>query len=285
MTERDASGRFPGVSIGTRFGGFNKNRNARASLRCDMIPAVGSLLASGNVAEVFAWGEDQVLKLYKPASWAKRVAFREAANQAAVEALVLPAPAVHGVVKQSGRWGILSDRVGGTSFAQRMLAQPALVTEHLEALIKLQLQLQKATAPFFADAKQRLASHIGHAPQLRPERKKALIAALRAMPDGEQLCHFDFHPMNVLGPVNSPVVIDWCDACRGTAAADGCRSYVLLEIHAEAFAARYLEDYCKISRFSASELLAWRPFLLAAKLIETPVEAPRLLALLAATGW
>jgi hypothetical protein len=250
-----------------------------------MTAAIGSLLASGNVAEVFAWKKDQVLKLYKPAPWAKRVAFREAANQAAVEAMGLPAPAVHGVIEQDGRWGIVSDRVEGASFAQRMLADPALMTEYVKALIDLQLRLHQAAAPFFTDVKQRLANHISHAPQLGLERKDALITALQAMPDGVQLCHFDFHPMNVLGAVSTPVVIDWCDACRGTAAADSCRSHVLLEIHAEALAGPYLEHYCKISRRYASELLAWRPFMLAAKLIETPTEAPRLMALLAATGW
>ena len=245
---------------------------------------LGSLLASGNTAEVFAWGDDQVLKLYKPAPWAKRVAFREAANQAAVEAMGLPAPSVHGVIAQSDRWGVVSDRVEGTSFAQRMLADPTLVTGHVEALIDLQLRLQQSTALFFPGAKQRLANHISHASLLSPDRRSALIAGLQAMPDGGQLCHFDFHPMNVLGAVTSPVVIDWCDACRGTASADGCRSHVLLEIHAEALAAYYLERYCRLSQCSMDEILAWRPYMLAAKLIETPAEAPRLLGLLAATG-
>jgi hypothetical protein len=252
--------------------------------RCMTVES-GSLLASGNVADVFAWGNDRVLKLYKPVLWAKRVAFREAANQAAVEGMGLPVPALHGVVAQSERWGIVSDRVNGTSFAQRMLANPTLVTGHLEALIDLQLRLQQTTAPFFAGVKQRLANHISRAPQLTPERKDALISGLHAMPDGDQLCHFDFHPMNVLGGVNSPAVIDWCDACRGTALADACRSHVLLEIHTEMLAALYLEHFCRMSQCSADELLAWRPYMLAAKLIETPVESPRLLSLLAATGW
>lgn len=246
---------------------------------------IGSLLASGNTADVFAWGDNRVVKLYKPAPWAKRVAFREAANQAAVEAMGIPVPAVYGVVEYSDRWGVVSDRVQGTSFAQRMLADPTLVTGHVEALIDLQLRLQQTTASFFAGVKQRLANHIGHAPHLDPDRKNALIAGLRAMPDGDQLCHFDFHPMDVLGTMSSPVVIDWCDACRGTPLADSCRSHMLLEIHAEPFAASYLERYCRVNQCSADELMAWRPYMLAAKLIETPAEAPRLLRLLAVTGW
>src|SRR5687767_6691364 len=149
-----------------------------------MTSALGPLLASGNVAEVHAWRDHQVLKLYKPAPWAKRTAFREAANQAAVEAMGLPVPAMHGVIAQGERWGVIFDRVEGSSFAERMLADAALVPGHLEALIDLQLHLQQSAAPFFAGLKQRLASHIGLASQLRPERKRVLLAGLQAMPDG-----------------------------------------------------------------------------------------------------
>ncbi len=249
-----------------------------------MTSPLGSLLASGNVAEVFAWRDGQVLKLFKQAPWAKRAAFREAANQAAVEAMGLSVPAVHGIITQGERWGVVFDRVEGSSFAQRMLADAALVPRHLEALVDLQSRLQQNAAPFFAGLKQRLASHIGLAPQLGPERKQVLLAELHEMPDGDRLCHFDFHPMNVLGPVDGPVVIDWADACRGAAPADACRSHVLLEVHAAPLAAPYLELYCGASRCTADEVLAWRPYVLAAKLIETPDEAPRLLALLAASG-
>jgi Ser/Thr protein kinase RdoA (MazF antagonist) len=143
-----------------------------------------------------------------------------------------------------------------------MLADAALVTGHLKALADLQLRLQAAAAPFFTGVKQRLAAHISLASELAAERKRALLAGLQVMPDGDQLCHFDFHPMNVLGPVDRPVVVDWTDACRGTAQADVCRSHVLLEIHAEPLEAPYLECYCAVSQCTADEVLVWRPFML-----------------------
>jgi hypothetical protein len=243
-----------------------------------MTSALGPLLASGNVAEVHAWRDRQVLKLYKAAPWAKRVAFREAANQATVEAMGLPVPPVHGVTALGERWGIVSDRIDGSSFAQ------APASLQLTALIALQVRLQQSAAPFLTGLKQRLASHIGLAPQLGPERKRKLLDGLQAMPDGDRLCHFDFHPMNVLGSTDHPVVIDWADACSGPAMADACRSHVLLEIHFPELAAPYLERYCEASGHAAEEVLAWRPYMLAAKLIETPAEAPKLMALLSAMG-
>jgi Ser/Thr protein kinase RdoA (MazF antagonist) len=250
-----------------------------------MTADLGPPLASGNTAEVYALRDGQVLKLYKPGAWTKRAAFREAANQATAEAFALPVPAVHGVIAHGERWGVISDRVEGTSFAARMLADPALVPGHLAALVDLQLRVQQTAAPFFTGLKQRLASHIDLAPQLAPERKRALLDGLRAMPDGDLLCHLDFHPMNVLGPVDRPTVIDWCDACRGAAPADVCRSYVLLQVHAEAIALPYLERYCAVADCTADEVLAWRPYVLAAMVLETPDQAPRLLALLAESGW
>src|SRR5215468_4887279 len=126
-----------------------------------MATALGPPIATGNVAEVFAWGEGRVLKLYKPSPWAKRTAMREASNQAAVEDMGLPVPAVHGVLQQGERWGVVFDRVEGTTFAQRMLADAAVVPGHLQALIALQLRLQQHAAPFFTGVKQRMANHIG----------------------------------------------------------------------------------------------------------------------------
>jgi aminoglycoside phosphotransferase (APT) family kinase protein len=249
-----------------------------------MISALGPPLAAGNVAEVYAWGEGRVLKLYKPAPWAKRTAFREASNQAAAEAMGLPVPAVHGVIAEGERWGVVSDRVEGASFAERLSADPATISVEFDALVALQLRLQRSDAPFFAGMKQRLAAHIDAASELAPRRKRVLLAGLKEMPDGDRLCHFDFHAMNVMGSADRPVVIDWCDACRGPAPADACRSYVLIEIHYPPMATPYLERYCQASGWAAEEVLSWRPYMLAAKLIETPAEAPRLLALLDALG-
>ena len=182
------------------------------------------------------------------------------------------------IVAEGERWGIVSDRIEGSAFAADLSA------DRLRALVDLQLRLQQAGAPFLTGLKQRLASHIGLAPQLDPERKRILLAGLQEMPDDDRLCHFDFHPLNVLGRIDRPVVIDWADACRGAALADACRSHVTLEIHATEVAAPYLQRYCAASGCAEDEVLAWRPYILAAKLIETPAVAPRVLALLDALG-
>jgi Ser/Thr protein kinase RdoA (MazF antagonist) len=88
------------------------------------------------------------------------------------------------------------------------------------------------------------------------------------MPDGDRLCHGDLHPLNILGDVDKPMIIDWPDACRGDPAADVCRSYLLLTLHAGELAAPYLDAYCRLGKISRRASLDWLPYVAAAKLAE-----------------
>jgi Ser/Thr protein kinase RdoA (MazF antagonist) len=211
--------------------------------------AIGRLLGAGARADVFEWG-DRVLKLYRSPD-AKAAAFREAPIQAAVESLELPVPAVGGVQQVDGRWGVVSDRVRQASFAERMRAEPEAMPTYLAEMARLHVQIHAYPAPQLASLKTKLASDIAAARPIGDEQRLALLGGLAGMPDGDRLCHGDFHPMNVLGDIARPVVIDWPDARRGDPAADVCRSYLLLHLHADAWAEPYVEAYCHAGDFHA----------------------------------
>jgi hypothetical protein len=246
-----------------------------------MQETMGRLLAAGNVAELFEW-DGRALKLYR-APAAKRVAFREAAIHAAVEALGLPVPAVWGVRQIGGRWGILFDRVSAASFAERMRDDSATVATHLEILAGLQTRIHAHSAPHFRSLRVRLAADIAGTTLFGQPRKQSLLRSLAAMPEGHRLCHGDFHPGNVLGELEQPLVIDWPDACRGDPAADACRSYLIMQLHAEDLAAPYLDAYCRIAGVPRPTILAWLPYVAAARLAEDVAgEADRLLRMVAA---
>ena len=231
-----------------------------------MTPAKGHLLAAGNVAEIFQWGA-RVLKLYKSPT-AKPVVFREAAIHAAVEALGLPVPSVWGVDQVDARWGIIFDRVSKTSFADQMQGAPDEIPNYLERMARLQIAIHERVAVAFTSLKVRLASRIEQTTHLEPGRKKILLVGLAAMPDGDKLCHGDFHPLNILADADRHWIIDWPDACRGDPAADLCRSYVLLTLHAKDLAEPYLDAYSRLGGVSPEVALGWLPYIAAAKLAE-----------------
>src|SRR6516164_8975377 len=240
-----------------------------------MVETIGRLLAAGNVAEVFEWGS-RVVKLYRsPAR--KPTAFREAAIHAAVEAMALPVPAVWGVLEIGGRWGIVFDRVKERSFAERMREDPSVIPECMQILAQLHARIHSQPARQLGSLKAKLATNIAGIGLLDEPLKQIMLGRLADMPEGDRLCHGDFHPINVLGQNSQPMVIDWPDACCGDPAADVCRSYLLLRLHAADIAEPYLDAYCRISNVTWEKVLDWLPCVAAARLAEDiPDECDRL---------
>jgi Ser/Thr protein kinase RdoA (MazF antagonist) len=241
-------------------------------------PVLDRILGSGREAEVFEYGAE-VVKLYQPAA-PKRSAFREAAILALVESFDLPVPQVGGVQQFDGRWGVVMTLAPGTPFADAMRRQPALVPTYLNKMALLQQRVHGQQAIQFASLKVRLAANIRQAGILCEKQRSGLLGRLAGMPDGDHLCHGDFHPLNILGPPGHEILVDWLDATRGDPAADVCRSYVLMAPVVPAIAAAYIDAYVSMSDVSRERIEQWLPFVAAARLAENaPNEADALIAM------
>ena len=245
--------------------------------------ALGRRLGSGKDAEVFELGE-AVIKLYRSAV-PKHTAFREAAALAQAEAMGLPVPRVGDVRHIDGRWGVVMDRVDGHSFAEIIDAQPAEEAAHLKEMAALHRRIHACEAVFFGSLKAKLEANIRRTTALSEGRQQKLLEALAGLPDGDRLCHGDFHPWNVLGPPSRSSVIDWTSAARGSPAADVCRSYVLIKPSAPDRAASYVEAYAELAGGSQEDIFRWLPVVAAARLAEgVPDEVAGLMAMLESGG-
>jgi aminoglycoside phosphotransferase (APT) family kinase protein len=64
-----------------------------------------------------------------------------------------------------------------------------------------------------------------------PERLgRWILEVLDGLPDGDRLCHGDFHVSNVLAGRSGPAVIDWTLVTRGHPTSDFARSSLLTEM-------------------------------------------------------
>ncbi len=228
-----------------------------------MTNAIGPRLGSGKEAEVFAY-EGYALKLYRHPA-AKPSAFREAATLSIIECLGLPAPRPISVGAFGDRWGVVMTRADGRPFAEALPGDPA---PHLAAMARLHARIHACDASRLPALKSRLAHDIRQAELLGPARRRTLLAALAALPDGDRLCHGDFHPWNILGTPEAPMVIDWLDATRGHPTADLCRSYVLIHPVWPETARAYLTVYDAAAPGETEDLLAWLPVVAGARLAE-----------------
>jgi len=238
---------------------------------------VGTPIGAGRVAEVFLHPAG-VLKLYRPSA-PKASAFREAAILAQIGALGLPVPEVISAGPYKDRWGIVMTRASGNSFARMLEDDPAIAPSLATAMARLHRRLHAAGATRLPGLKTVLAANIRKAAALDDRRRRGALDRLATLPDGDRLCHGDFHPFNVLGSVRKPTVIDWLDASRGAPSADVCRSFVLMHPYDAGFAHAYVRSYAAFGVPSVPEIMAWLPCVAAARLAEGVAEIDALMAM------
>ncbi|EPE98510.1 phosphotransferase family protein [Rhizobium grahamii] len=242
----------------------------------DTMSKIGRTLGLGKQAEVYEFG-DLALKLYK-SGVPKTSAFREAAHLAFVERNGLPAPRVHAVKEYEGRWAVVMDLAPNESLGEGLISSARAPILQKMVLIHQEIHTRPGTG--LAPLKARLAVNIRQACALPEGDRKRLLQYLQTLPDGDTLCHGDFHPWNVHGSV----VVDWLDACSGHPAADVCRTYILLRQIDLALATDYVEAYVSTGSIEADQVFAWLPPVAAARLAEdVPLEQMDLLQLAGVT--
>ena len=215
----------------------------------------GPVVGHGSQAAVYAKGECAV-KLYRD-GYPKRNVFSEAYIMATLELINFPGPKIHEVLRIDGRYGLRMDRVKGKMMSDD-LPDPARCKEALEALVDLQIRLQKSDATgWLPNLKQRLHNDLVLNDRLSADLKKNLLAILDKLPDGEALCHCDFHSGNVFFDGSNYTVIDLLQVCRGDPAADAACSYAAYSFIDPALGEYYLSRYCDRSGISSASIRQW----------------------------
>ncbi len=189
---------------------------------------VGAKIAEGRTAEVFAYGEGKVVKLFRP-EFPRDSAEYDYDISRQVAPLYPGAPAVHGKVEIDGRLGVVYERLEGKSLVQATAARPWKILWAADLSARVHQAIVASPADGLPSQKDGIEWAITRAEDLTPEEKRRIISYLHTLPDGGALCHGDFHPDNVLLSARGPVVIDWVTASRGCPAGDLARSIMIAE--------------------------------------------------------
>jgi hypothetical protein len=138
------------------------------------------------------------------------------------------APKLIETIDCDGRTGLVLELLDGPDMLSLLQRQPWRVLGLAHALAGAHLAVHQAEAPVdLPEVRQVLAARINHA--VMPFRlRDYAMRVLDGLPDGDRLCHGDFHPGNVLLAAGRVAVIDWPGAARGTPEADHARTRLLL---------------------------------------------------------
>jgi uncharacterized protein (TIGR02172 family) len=253
----------------------------------------GKPIAAGRTAEIYAWGEGRILKLLRPGFPAYLIQQEEAITAAVYQAGIA-APKIHAVVEVNGRPGIVYERIDGPSMIGNIERYPFRLREHATLLARLHAAIHTHTySPAPEDApkqKKILAQQIQSAEVLPAAVRNAVLNLLDSLPDGNTLCHNDFHPLNVLMGPSGAVIIDWESASLGNPCADVARTALTValgrpvegfpnlwvkkvsEWYLRAFTSAYLASYRSFSHNHLADLRAWQTVQAASKVQwEAPV--------------
>jgi aminoglycoside phosphotransferase (APT) family kinase protein len=248
------------------------------------VAELGPLIGIGRTAEVYAWGSDRILKLYRadmPPEW---VSLEARVGRIAFDA-GLAAPAVGELLQMDGRTGLIYERITGPSMLDSLARGPWTLLRCARQFAEVHAAMHACRRPELPAQRAALIRAIGHAPSLvEPTRRRAL-EALSHLPDGDAVCHGDYHPDNIILSARGPIVIDWMTATHGNPAADVARTVLLFrvavlpagmragkrimtQLFRRVFLARYLQAYRRLRPVADAEIRAWTPVLAAARLSE-----------------
>jgi len=242
----------------------------------------GHLIARGRTAEVFQCGNNRILKLFLDRNRATD-AEREAQNTRLVYDAGLPVPSVGSIVEVDGRPGIVFEHIEGPSMMAILSSKPWKVIAFARWLAELQIQMHSCKVPELPSQRKRLEKHIRVAAPLRGDVKEVVIRTLEILPDGDAVCHGDFHPANIIVSARGPIIIDWLDATRGNPIADLARTGLLLRLselpHGTGkrllissfralFHTVYLRRYAQLQPIQRQQLQLWNLPVMAGRLHE-----------------
>ncbi|WP_164857168.1 phosphotransferase family protein [Sphingomonas crocodyli] len=235
-------------------------------------PEVNVLIGSGESAEVYRMAGGSVVKLFRD-GFSSDLMKREydAADLAAQMGLRVARPL--GWQTLQGRTGIIFEDLPSRDMHSMLRLRPLTLIRGIQRLADYQARMHRVEAGLPLHFQRTLLEHRIETADVPDAWRKAALARLAALPDGDRLCHGDLHPGNAIETDEGLAVIDWLNACTGHPAADAARTELLLRYSGHGPLVRraaifriprntaawlYTRFYTRASGVSAADIAAWR---------------------------
>ncbi len=218
------------------------------------------LIGSGAQADVYSV-DHKAIKVFKE-HCPKSEAFCESAIHSMVENFKLPVPKIYEVIQLENKMAIVMDLIEGTSMQQILINDPNNISFYIDSVTDLQIKIHSIDALGFPTLKDKSTQRISNSALLNNLQKERLLALLNGFDMGTNLCHGDFHFMNLIMTDQGIIIIDWVDATAGSPEADLCRTYMLYKLSSpKGFADMYMDVYCKKANKNRNDILKWLPII------------------------
>lgn len=240
----------------------------------------GRCIGKGRSASVYEWGNHEVLKLFNEGF----TMGNEAENCRIINNIGIPSPEVVGTIKIDGCEGIIFERIDGITMTRSIEHNKDSLEKYARILAELHVMINSFKVNYPTNLVQELTSKVSYIRDLDTKIKCKIIRDISMLPESNEICHYDFHPDNIIISQRGPVIVDWANVLVGNSLADVTRTSLILRSSALPpgdcpywlkdrisrlyFHDEYLHEYLKLSRKSKADMEPWIQPLAAARLSE-----------------
>ena len=194
---------------------------------------------------------DKIVKVFNETKPVSDV-FNEALNLARINECGIRSPKALEVsqLENANGWALVTEKVPGTTLAEKMTAEPQRFGEYLEMFVDLQIEIHDYTSPLLNRQRDKFARMIDSLDQLNATTRYNLQERL----DG------------IVGDDGQLYVCDWAHATQGSPAADVATTYLLFALNSKDQAEAYLELYCDRADMPMQVVRQWTSIVAASEL-------------------
>jgi len=208
---------------------------------------IRELIGKGNTADVFDIGSNKVIKLFK-AGYPKNSVEKEFENSRLINESDIHTVKSYELIEYKGRYGITYDKIDGISMLKVLTDDMQNLDKNAKTLAVLHKKIISHKTKTAISLKSILKKNIKTSDKLSMKTKVELIKKLNMLPDGNSLCHGDFHFGNIIVKQDIYYVIDYMNICQGHKLGDVARTVYLIEMTPVPTEANHIDEILKIKK-------------------------------------
>ena len=180
------------------------------------------IIARGNTAEVFEYEEEKICKLFYD-GYSTTAIQREYNNALCMLENKLPVPRAYKIVNIQNRTGIIYDKLYGGPILDKIIEG-----EDIDKLLNKMCKLHNFILSCHTKKVLSYKEFLRYFAE-KDSKSSRILRLIDDLPEGDNLCHGDFHPNNIwINLDGSETIIDFMNVCHGPWQYDVARTYFLI---------------------------------------------------------
>lgn len=231
---------------------------------------MGKRIGHGGTATVYEWGNNEVIKVFKPNIPIEIIKKEEYIGKVLNDSSICM-PKYIKTIELNNNLAIIYERVYGKSLAE-VLVETAAKSDIAANFARTHYEIHQYHIDKLPSQYDMLNSNISKMGGVLGNNLKKMQDLLDNISIENRVCHGDFHPLNIMVDLDKYITIDWNGSCLGSPLLDVAWSYLTLNspaiesIHGQLianiftkFSNEYLNYYCQYANINKYKILMCLP--------------------------